>query len=44
VPLGATWINFAQEHASQFVAVKPVFNGPDAPQRFEIMELLRKGK
>jgi hypothetical protein len=44
VPLGATWVNFAQEHASQFVAVKPVFNGPDAPQRFEIMELLRKGK
>ena len=44
IPLGATWINFPQDRASQFVAVNPMVNGPDAPQRFDMMELLRKGK
>jgi len=44
VPLGATWVNFAQDHASQMVAGGPLFKQDYSPRRFELMELLRKGK
>ena len=44
VPLSAAWINVVQNDASQFVAGKPIFNGKDSPRRFELMELLRRGK
>jgi len=44
VPLGATWINFAQDQAYRMTADSPTFNKDFSPQRFELMELLRKGK
>jgi len=44
VPLGATWVNFPQEHASQMIAGGPAFKLGFSPRRFEMMELLRKGK
>jgi hypothetical protein len=44
VPLGATWVNFAQDHASQMVAGGPLFKQDYSPRRFELMELLRRGK
>lgn len=44
VPLGATWINFSQNQASQMIAHDPVFDKNFSPRRFELMELLRKGK
>jgi len=44
VPLGATWINFTQERAAQFVAGDAACNRADSPRRYELMELLRKGK
>ncbi|MCS6926779.1 MAG: DUF1329 domain-containing protein [Candidatus Binatia bacterium] len=44
VPLGATWINFAQQHAYRMIADRPIFGGALSPRRFELMELLRKGK
>jgi Protein of unknown function (DUF1329) len=44
VPLGATWINFAQEHASQMITANHTFSQDFSPRRFELMELLRKGK
>ena len=44
VPFGATWINFSQDRASQFIARNRVFKNDDSPRRFELMELLRKGK
>lgn len=44
VPLGGTWVNFAQNHASQFVVNEPTFNVAISPRRFDMMELLRKGK
>jgi hypothetical protein len=44
VPLGATWVSFPQEHASQMIAGGPLFKQDYSPRRFELMELLRKGK
>ena len=44
VPLGATWVNFAQDHASHMIADAPGFKLGFSPRRFEMMELLRKGK
>ena len=44
VPLGATWINFSQEQAYRMTADSPTFNQDFSPRRFELMELLRKGK
>jgi len=44
IPLGAAWVNFAQDHASQMVAGDPKFKLGFSPRRFEMMELLRKGK
>jgi Protein of unknown function (DUF1329) len=44
VPLGAAWVNFAQDHASHMIADSPEFKLGFSPRRFEIMELLRKGK
>jgi hypothetical protein len=44
VPLGATWVNFAQDHASQMIAGGPLFKQDYSPRRFELMELLRRGK
>ena len=44
VPLGATWVNFAQEQASQMITAHQSFAQDFSPRRFELMELLRKGK
>jgi hypothetical protein len=44
VPLGATWVSFAQDHASRMTNHEPTFNLGFSPRRFEMMELLRKGK
>ena len=44
VPLGATWVNFSQDQASQMIAGGPLFKQGYSPRRFELMELLRKGK
>ena len=44
VPLGASWVNFAQEHASQMITASHTFSQDFSPRRFELMELLRKGK
>jgi len=44
VPLGATWVNYSQEQAYRMIADKPTFNQDFSPRRFELMELLRKGK
>ena len=44
VPLGATWVNVTQDHASQMVAGGPLFKQDYSPRRFELMELLRRGK
>lgn len=44
VPLGAAWVNFTQEHAYHMTAADPTFNQDFSPRRFEMMELLRKGK
>lgn len=44
VPLGATWVNYSQERAYRMIADKPTFNQDFSPRRFELMELLRKGK
>jgi Protein of unknown function (DUF1329) len=44
VPLGAVWVNFTQEHAYHMTAADPTFNQDFSPRRFEMMELLRKGK
>jgi hypothetical protein len=44
VPLGATWVNFTQDRAYHMTAHEPTFNKGFAPQRFEMMELLRRGK
>ena len=44
VPLGATWVSFAQEHASQMITANHTFSQDLSPRRFELMELLRKGK
>jgi hypothetical protein len=44
VPLGGTWVNFAQDHASQFVVSQASFNQRISPRRFDMAELLRRGK
>ncbi len=44
VPLGAAWVNFSQNQASQMVAGGPLFKQDYSPRRFELMELLRRGK
>jgi len=44
VPLGATWVNFTQEHASQMITAHHTFSRDFSPRRFELVELLRKGK
>ncbi len=44
VPLGATWVSFAQEHASQMITAHHSLSQDFSPRRFELMELLRKGK
>jgi hypothetical protein len=44
IPLGATWINFTQDHAYRMIGDRPVFGQALSPRRFEVMELLRKGK
>lgn len=43
--IGVSWINYAKEHATLFTAGDTmVYNPQLAAQRFEIMEILRKGK
>jgi hypothetical protein len=44
VPMGAAWVSFAQDHAYRMTAHEPSFNQDFSPRRFELMELLRKGK
>ena len=44
VPLGASWVNFTHEHASQMITTGHAFSQDFSPRRFELMELLRKGK
>ena len=44
VPMGATWITPSLDRASQFIALRPVFKEDDSPRRYEVMELLRRGK
>jgi hypothetical protein len=44
VPLGATWVSFTQDRAAQMVTGGQLFKQGYSPRRFELMELLRKGK
>lgn len=45
VLVGAAWINYARNRATLFnVGDTMVYNVPIAAQRFELMEILRKGK
>jgi len=44
IPLGAAWVNLTKDQANHMTAYEPTFNKDFAPQRFEMMELLRKGK
>lgn len=44
VPMGATWITPSRARASQFIALRPTFKDDDSPRRYEMMELLRRGK
>lgn len=44
VPMGASWVNVARDRASQFIATRPTFKEDDSPRRYELMELLRRGK
>lgn len=44
VPMGATWVSLARDSASQFIAMQPTFKDDDSPRRYEMMELLRRGK
>ncbi len=44
VPLGATWVTPSRDRASQFLAIRPTFKTEDSPRRYEMMELLRRGK
>jgi hypothetical protein len=44
VPLGATWVTPERARASQFIAINPTFKDDDSPRRYELMELLRRGK
>jgi hypothetical protein len=43
--VGAVWINYGKERATLFdVGDSMIYNPPLATQRFELMEILRKGK
>jgi hypothetical protein len=42
--MGASWISFKLDRASQFIATRPTFKDDDSPRRYEMMELLRRGK
>lgn len=44
VPMGASWISAKLDRASQFIATRPTFKEDDSPRRYEMMELLRRGK
>ncbi len=44
VPLGATWISYPQDQAYRMTTFDPSFNQDFSPRRFELLELLRKGK
>lgn len=44
VPMGAAWVTPSLERASQFIATRPTFKEDDSPRRYEMMELLRRGK
>ena len=44
VPMGATWVNLQQDHASQMISSGHRFAQDLSPRRFELMELLRRGK
>jgi hypothetical protein len=44
VPMGATWVTPSLDRASQFIATRPTFKDDDSPRRYEMMELLRRGK
>ena len=44
VPMGASWISLKLDRVSQFIATRPTFKEDDSPQRYEMMELLRRGK
>jgi hypothetical protein len=44
VPMGATWVTPSRDRASQFIAIRPTFKEDDSPRRYEMMELLRRGK
>ena len=44
VPMGATWVSLSRDNASQFIAMRPTFKKDDSPRRYEMMELLRRGK
>ncbi len=44
VPMGATWVTPGRDRASQFIALRPTFKKDDSPRRYEMMELLRRGK
>lgn len=44
IPLGAAWVNFTQDHAYRMIGDHPTFGQALSPRRFELMELLRKGK
>ena len=44
VPMGATWVNFTQDQAYRMMTSGPAFDQNFSPRRFELMELLRKGK
>lgn len=44
VPMGAAWVTPSLERASQFIATRPTFKADDSPRRYEMMELLRRGK
>jgi hypothetical protein len=44
VPMGASWVNFSQNRGYRMITHDPAFNQDFSPRRFELMELLRKGK
>jgi len=44
VPMGAAWVTPSLDRASQFIATRPTFKEDDSPRRYEMMELLRRGK
>lgn len=44
VPMGAAWVSLAQNQAYRMTVLEPTFDQNFSPRRFELMELLRKGK